>query len=96
MLIPARRIFGQTLRDDACQRGRNIGAGGFNGEGIVVEVWGGGRAEPRAAVERADGSDKPAIVMVRKRADKNEAKRMLGGAGGFVRPVIGDPPAVKS
>lgn len=66
------------------------------GERIVMEVCGVGRAEARAALERADGSVKLAIVMVRKRADKNEAKRMLEGAGGFVRPVIGDPPAVKS
>ena len=43
-----------------------------------------------------DGSVKLAIVMVRKRADKNEAKKMLEGAGGFVRPVIGDPPPVKT
>jgi N-acetylmuramic acid 6-phosphate etherase len=66
------------------------------GERIVMEVCGVGRAEARAALERADGSVKLAIVMVRKRVDKNEAKRMLEGAGGFVRPVIGDPPAVKS
>ena len=66
------------------------------GERIVMEVCGVGRAEARAALERADGSVKLAIVMVRKRADKNEAKRLLEGAGGFVRPVIGDPPAVKS
>jgi len=66
------------------------------GERIVMEVCGVGRAEARAALERADGSVKLAIVMVRKRADKNEAKRMLEGAGGFVRSVIGDPPAVKS
>jgi len=66
------------------------------GERIVMEVCGVGRAEARAALERADGSVKLAIVMVRKRADKNEAKRMLEGAGGFVRPVIGDPPVVKS
>jgi len=66
------------------------------GERIVMEVCGVGRAEARAALERADGSVKLAIVMVRKRADKNEAKRMLEGAGGFVRPVIGDPPGVKS
>jgi N-acetylmuramic acid 6-phosphate etherase len=66
------------------------------GERIVMEVCGVGRAEARAALERADGSVKLAIVMVRKRADKTEAKRLLEGAGGFVRPVIGDPPAVKS
>jgi len=66
------------------------------GERIVMEVCGVGRAESRAALERADGSVKLAIVMVRKRADKAEAKRLLEAAGGFVRPVIGDPPTVKS
>jgi N-acetylmuramic acid 6-phosphate etherase len=66
------------------------------GERIVMEVCGVGRAEARAAIERAQGSVKLAIVMVRKRVDLSEAKRMLETAGGFVRPVVGDPPAVKT
>jgi N-acetylmuramic acid 6-phosphate etherase len=65
------------------------------GERIVMECCGVGRAEARAAIERAQGSVKLAIVMVRKRVDLNEARRMLEGAGGFIRPVVGDPPAVR-
>jgi N-acetylmuramic acid 6-phosphate etherase len=66
------------------------------GERIVMEVCGVGRAEARAAIERGGGSVKLAIVMVRKRVDAAEAKRLLEGAAGFVRPVVGDPPPVKS
>ncbi|MGH7520215.1 MAG: N-acetylmuramic acid 6-phosphate etherase [Gemmatimonadales bacterium] len=66
------------------------------GERIVMECCAVGRAEARAAIERAAGSVKLAIVMVRKRVDAAEAKRLLEAAAGFVRPVVGDPPAVKS
>ena len=65
------------------------------GERIVMECCGVGRAEARAAIERAQGSVKLAIVMARKRVDLNEARRMLDAAGGFVRPVVGDPPTVR-
>src|ERR1700752_3948431 len=65
------------------------------GERIVMECCSVGRAEARAAIERAQGSVKLAIVMVRKRVDLVEARRMLEAAGGFVRPVVGDPPAVR-
>jgi N-acetylmuramic acid 6-phosphate etherase len=66
------------------------------GERIVMECCGVGRAEARAAIERAGGSVKLAIVMVRKRVDAAEAKRLLESAAGFVRPVVGDPPRVRS
>jgi hypothetical protein len=33
--------------------------------------------------------------MVRKRVDLNEARHLLEAAGGFVRPVVGDPPTVR-
>lgn len=66
------------------------------GERIVMECCGVGRAEARAAIERAEGSVKLAIVMVRKRVDAAEARRLLEAAGGFVRPVVGDPPPVRS
>lgn len=65
------------------------------GERIVMECCAVGRAEARAAIERAQGSVKLAIVMVRKRVDLNEARRMLEAAGGFVRPVAGEPPTVR-
>jgi N-acetylmuramic acid 6-phosphate etherase len=66
------------------------------GERIVMECCGVGRAEARAAIERAGGIVKLAIVMVRKKVEAAEARRLLEGAGGFVRPVVGDPPPVKA
>src|SRR6266699_3694229 len=64
------------------------------GERIVMECCGVGRTEARAAIERAAGSVKLAIVMVRRGVDAAEARRLLEAAGGFVRPVVGDPPPV--
>ncbi len=64
------------------------------GERIVMECAGVGRAEARAAIERAEGSVKLAIVMVRRGVDRDEARRLLDAAGGFVRRAAGDPPPV--
>ena len=64
------------------------------GERIVMECCGVGRVEARAAIQRAEGSVKLAIVMVRCRVEAAEARRLLKDAGGFVRPVVGDPPPV--
>jgi len=64
------------------------------GERIVMEVGGASREEARQAIERAKGSVKLAIVMVRRKVDAAEAQRLLGTANGFVRPVVGDPPPV--
>jgi N-acetylmuramic acid 6-phosphate etherase len=66
------------------------------GERIVMEVCDVSRAEARAAIERAGGSVKLAIVMVRRGVDAAEARRLLDAAGGFVRPAAGDPPPVTS
>jgi hypothetical protein len=33
--------------------------------------------------------------MIRRNVDIAEARRLLEAAGGFVRPVAGDPPSVK-
>jgi N-acetylmuramic acid 6-phosphate etherase len=66
------------------------------GERIVMECCGVGRAEARAAIERAAGSVKLAIVMVRSGVDREEARRRLDAAGGYVRNVVGDPPPVTS
>ena len=63
------------------------------GERIVMECARVGREEARAAIERAGGSVKLAVVMVRKGVDAGQAKQLLEKAGGFVRPVVGDPPA---
>ncbi|MFN2572288.1 MAG: N-acetylmuramic acid 6-phosphate etherase [Gemmatimonadales bacterium] len=64
------------------------------GERIVMECCGNSREAARAAIDKAEGRVKLAIVMVRKGVDIKEAGRLLEAAGGFVRPVAGDPPAV--
>src|SRR5216110_4136164 len=64
------------------------------GERIVMECCGVSREEARAAIDRAEGSVKLAIVMLRNRVDAEIARKQLERAGGFVRPVVGDPPAV--
>jgi len=66
------------------------------GERIVMECCGVGRTEARATIERAGGSVKLAIVMVRRGVDAAEARRLLEAARGLVRPVVGDPPPVSS
>lgn len=64
------------------------------GERIVMECCGVSREEARAAIERAGGSVKLAIVMTRKGVDANAARKLLEKTGGFVRPAAGDPPPV--
>jgi len=64
------------------------------GERIVMECTGVNRDEARSAIGRAEGSVKLAIVMVRRGVGAAEARRLLEAANGFVRPVVGDPPAV--
>jgi N-acetylmuramic acid 6-phosphate etherase len=64
------------------------------GERIVMECCGVDRARARAAIERAGGSVKLAIVMVRRGVERDAAGRLLEAAGGFVRPAVGDPPDV--
>ncbi len=64
------------------------------GERIVMEVCGVSREAARQALKDAGGSVKVAIVMARRKVDVAEARRLLEAAGGFVRPVVGDPPKV--
>jgi N-acetylmuramic acid 6-phosphate etherase len=52
------------------------------------------RDEARAAIERAGGSVKLAIVMARKGVDADVAKKLLEKTDGLVRPAVGDPPPV--
>ncbi len=66
------------------------------GERIVMECCGVSRAAARAAIDKAEGSVKLAIVMLRKDVDAKQARTLLDAAGGFVRPVAGDPPRVTS
>jgi N-acetylmuramic acid 6-phosphate etherase len=59
-----------------------------------MEVCGVSREAARAALKNAGGSVKLAIVMARRKVDAAEGQRLLEAAGGFVRAVVGDPPAV--
>ncbi len=65
------------------------------GERIVMECCGVERARARAAIERAGGSVKLAIVMLLGALEPDEARRRLRDAGGLVRRVVGDPPGVR-
>ena len=65
------------------------------GERIVMETCGIDRLAAREALERAGGSVKLAIVMVRKGVGPDEATRLLAEAGGLVRNVVGEPPPVQ-
>jgi N-acetylmuramic acid 6-phosphate etherase len=65
------------------------------GERIVMECCGVERARARAAIERAGGSVKLAIVMLLGALEPDEARRRLSDAGGLVRRVVGDPPGVR-
>ncbi len=65
------------------------------GERIVMECCGVSREEGRAAIDRAEGSVQLAIVMLKTRVDAETARKQLEKAGGFVRLVVGDPPAVQ-
>lgn len=64
------------------------------GERIVMEACGVDRPGARDAIERAGGSVKLAIVMVRRGVGPDEAARLLREAGDLVRNVVGDPPPV--
>ncbi len=64
------------------------------GERMVMEATGATREEARQAIEQAGGSVRLAIVMVRKGVDASEGERLLAEAGGFVRKVVGELPAV--
>jgi N-acetylmuramic acid 6-phosphate etherase len=63
-------------------------------ERIVMEVAGVSREAARKAIEQAGGSAKLAIVMVKRKVDRATAQRLITDAGGFLRPVLGDPPPV--
>ncbi len=64
------------------------------GERIVMETAGCDRSRARNAITDADGSVKAAIVMAKLEVSLEEARRRLEAADGFVRGVIGEPPAV--
>jgi N-acetylmuramic acid 6-phosphate etherase len=63
---------------------------------IVMETTGLGREEAGTALAAADGSVKTAIVMVRRQVSRDDAERLLREHEGHLRPIIGDPPPVRS
>jgi N-acetylmuramic acid 6-phosphate etherase len=63
-------------------------------ERILMETCDVDRQTARAAIDRASGSVKVAIVMLKRGVDAAEAGRLLAAAGGVVRAVAGDPPPV--
>jgi N-acetylmuramic acid 6-phosphate etherase len=63
---------------------------------IVMETTGLDRKAAQRVIEAADGSVKTAIVMARRGVAKPEAERLLDEHAGRLRPIVGDPPAVRS
>jgi len=63
-------------------------------ERILMETTGVTRADARQALDAAEGRVKTAIVMLRRKVDRNEAERLLEQHQGRLREVVGDPPAV--
>ncbi|MEO6057974.1 MAG: N-acetylmuramic acid 6-phosphate etherase [Gemmatimonadales bacterium] len=65
-------------------------------ERILMEIAGLGRDESRAVLERAGGSVKTAIVMARRGVERDAAERLIEEHAGRLRPIVGDPPPVRS
>jgi N-acetylmuramic acid 6-phosphate etherase len=63
---------------------------------IVMETTGLDRGAARRVIEAAEGSVKTAIVMARRGVAKDEAEQLLAEHAGRLRPVVGDPPPVRT
>jgi N-acetylmuramic acid 6-phosphate etherase len=63
---------------------------------IVMETTGLDRGAARKVIQAAEGSVKTAIVMARRGVAKPEAERLLAEHAGRLRPIVGDPPPVRS
>jgi N-acetylmuramic acid 6-phosphate etherase len=63
---------------------------------IVMETTGLDRKAARKVIEAADGSVKTAIVMARRGVTKSEAEGLLTQHAGRLRPIVGEPPPVRS
>lgn len=66
------------------------------GQRIVMETTGLDRRAAHRVIEAADGNVKTAIVMARRGVTKREAERLLEEHAGRLRPIVGDPPPVRS
>ena len=65
-------------------------------ERIVMETTGLDRERARRALDAAGRDVKLAIVMARRGVSREEAERLLREHAGRLRPVVGDPPPVRT
>jgi N-acetylmuramic acid 6-phosphate etherase len=63
---------------------------------IVMETTGLDRKAAQVVIDAAEGSVKTAIVMARRGVARGEAERLLAEYAGRLRPIVGDPPPVRS
>ncbi len=89
-MIRLGRAFGNLMVDMVALSEKLVD----RGERVVMEATGVARGEARRVIEEAGGSVKLAIVMALRDVGAAEAGTLLGEAGGLVRKVVGDPPAV--
>jgi N-acetylmuramic acid 6-phosphate etherase len=66
------------------------------GQRIVMETTGLDRDEARGVIQAADGRVKTAIVMARRGVSREDAERLLEAHAGRLRPIVGDPPPVRT
>jgi N-acetylmuramic acid 6-phosphate etherase len=62
---------------------------------ILMETTGVDRDSAREIITAADGRVKIAIVMARRGVSREEAERLIEEHQGRLRPIVGDPPAVR-
>jgi N-acetylmuramic acid 6-phosphate etherase len=63
---------------------------------IVMETTGLDRAAAKNVIDAAEGSVKTAIVMARRGVPKQQAEQLLADHAGRLRPIVGDPPPVRT
>jgi N-acetylmuramic acid 6-phosphate etherase len=63
---------------------------------IVMETTGLDRGAAKRVIKAAEGSVKTAIVMARRGVAKDEAEQLLVEHAGRLRPIVGDPPPVRT
>ncbi len=63
---------------------------------IVMETTGLSRADAGDVIVAAGGSVKLAIVMARRGVSRDEAERLLAEHDGRLRPIVGDPPPMRT
>jgi N-acetylmuramic acid 6-phosphate etherase len=63
---------------------------------IVMETTGLDRGAAKRVIQAAEGSVKTAIVMARRGVAKDEAEQLLVEHAGRLRPIVGDPPPVRT